>query len=438
VALVEGCKHSIEVTVPADEVEKETERAVADIQKKVRLPGFRPGKAPLSIVKTRFAGDIRQEVVEKLVPRFFHAAVEKDNLHVVGRPDVTDVHMHAGEPMTFKAEFEVAPDFELGEYRGLTVHYTAPEVSEADVEERLTQLRDQKAEYVNEEPRPLKGGDYAVIALESVSGVAEKVSQDELMLKLGDEATMPVFTENLVGASPDETREFDVTYPEDYDRKNLAGKTVRFKATVKAVRRKELPEANDEFAKDLGDFKTLDELTDQLRKNIMRERESRVQSAAKTELLDKLVDAHDFPLPQAYVDHQIQTNVENQLRTLASQGIDPRELKLDWEKVRESQKDRAARDVKAALLLDKIAEREAIAATQEEVDREVQKVARQQREAVAVTRAKLQKDGALSRIAGNIRTDKTLNFLFEQSRKEAGPAKLPEADDTTDSVDPVE
>jgi trigger factor len=422
VALIEGCKHSLEITIPAAEVEKETERAVAGIQQKVKLPGFRPGKAPLSLVKTRFAGDIRQEVLEKLVPRFFHQAVEKENLHLVGRPDISDVHLHAGEPLRFKAEFEVAPDFELGDYLGITIPYSEPEVADAEVDERLEQLRDQKAEFVNEDPRPLADGDYAAISLESLEGVAEKVSQDELVIRIGDEATMPVFTENLRGASPEEERVFDVVYPEDYERKQLAGRTVKFRATVKAVRRKELPELNDEFAKDLGDFQTVEELKETIRKNIFREREHRAQDEAKQQLLDQLVAAHDFPVPQAYVDRQIQINVENQLRSLAAQGMDTKDLKLDWQKLRDSQKDRATRDVKASLLLDKIGEREAVAPTQEEVDREVQNIARRNREAVAVTRAKLQKDGVIAKIAANIRTEKTLNLLFEKARKEAGPA----------------
>ena len=210
-----------------------------------------------------------------------------------------------------------------------------------------------------------------------------------------------------------------MTYPEDYDRPNLAGKTVKFRAVVKAVRRKELPDLNDEFAKDLGDFKTIEELKETIRKSIQQEREHRAQEEAKHQLIDKLVDAHEFPVPDAYIDRQIQINVENQLRSLAAQGVDPNQIKLDWEKVRESQKDRAIRDVKASLILDKVGEREAVAPTQEEVDREVQRIARQQREALAVTRAKLQKEGGLARIAGHIRTDKTLNFLFEHARKEA-------------------
>jgi trigger factor len=418
VALVEGCKHSLDITVPVADVEQETARVAANIQAKVRLPGFRPGKAPLSLVKTRFSSDIRQEVLEALVPRFLQAAVEKERLQLVGRPDVVDVHFHAGEPLSFKVNFEVAPTFELGEYRGVTITYDEPEVTDADVDGRIEQIRDQKAEFVNQDPRPLEDGDYAVVSLESLSGVEQKVSQDELTLKIGDEATMSAFSENLRGVAPEESREFEVTYPEDYERENLAGRTVKFLVTVKAVRKKELPELNDEFAKDLGDFQTLDELKETVRKTILREREYKAKEDAKHQLLDKLVDVHDFPVPDAYIDRQIQVNVENQLRTLAGQGVDPKSIQLDWQKVRESQKDRATRDVKASLILDKIGEREAVGATQEEVDREVQRVARQAREAVAVTRARLQKDGGIARIAGHIRTDKTLNLLFEQARKE--------------------
>ena len=420
-ALVEGCKHALEITVPVAEIDKETETAVASIAAKVRLPGFRPGKAPANIVRSKFSGDIRQEVLEKLVPRFLQQAVEKERLEVVSQPEISDVHYHPGEPLRFKAEFEVAPQFELGEYRGLTTYYEQPEVGDEDINQRIDQIREQKAEYVNEEPRPLADGDYAAVSLQSIAGVAEPVSQDDLVLKIGDEATMKEFSEALRGASPDEVREFEVTYPEDYDRASLAGRTVKFRATVKNVRRKELPELNDEFAKDLGDYQTLEELKEAVRKSILADREHRAQESAKNQLLDRLVETHDFPVPLAYVDRQIKLNVENQLRQLVGQGMDPRGLKLDWEKVREAQKDRATRDVKASLLVDRIADREAIAPTQDEVDREVNRMARQQKKPVPVVRAELQKDGTLNRIAANIRTEKTLSFLFDQARKEAPP-----------------
>lgn len=418
-ALVEGCKHEIEITVPVSEVEQETEKVVADLQKKVRLPGFRPGKAPMGLIRSRFESDIRQDVLERILPRYFNKKIEEDHLQVVGSPRVTGVHFHKGEPLTFKAEFEVAPKIELGEYRGIEVPYQEPVVTDEDVDKRIEQLREQKAEYVNLDPRPIEDGDYAVIALKSTGGIQPPIEQDELVLHIGDAETLPGFTENLRGLSPGDEKDFEITYPEDYGQERLAGKTIQFHGTVKAIRRKELPELNDDFAKDLGDYQDLNELRDAVRKAIFRDREMRAQQEAKEKIVDKLVEAHDFPVPEAFIDRQIEAQLESQLRALGAQGVDPRQLKLDWEKVRASQRDRAIHDVKGSLLLDRIADREAIVVTQNEVDHEVQRIARQRREPVAAVRMQLEKDGAIRRIASHIRTEKTLNFLFEHARKVA-------------------
>lgn len=429
-ALVEGCKHEIEVTIPVQEVDSETERVVTSIQKKVRLPGFRPGKAPASLVRTKFESEIRQDVLEHLLPKFFRQKVEEDHLQVVGQPSITDVHFHKGEPLRFKAEFEVAPDIELGDYRGITVPYRDPVVTNEDVEQRLNNVREQKAEYSNIDPRPIENGDYAVISLKSTGGVAEPVERDELMLNIGGPDTFPAFTENLLGASPGDEKDFSITYPEDYGEEKLAGKTVSFHATVKAIRRKELPEANDDFARDLGDFQTLDELKDTIRKTILREREMRGQQEAINRIIDKLIESHEFPVPEAYLDRQIEAQIEQQLRSLATQGVDPRTLKLDWEKIKASQRPKAIRDVKGQLILDRIAERESITVLQDEVDREVQRIAKQRREPVAAVRAALEKDGTIGRIAHRIRVEKTESFLFEHSRKEA-PVDEPAPGETT-------
>ncbi|MEO7144499.1 MAG: trigger factor [Bryobacteraceae bacterium] len=416
---MEGTKRTLEITVAAEEVTQETERVVASIQKRVRLPGFRPGKAPTSMVRGRFPQEIRKDVLEALVPKHFRKAAERDNLQVVGTPDVTDVHMHAGEPLRFKAEFEVAPVVELADYHELTVGYREPEITDEDVAKRIEEIREQKAEYVNIDPRPVENGDYAVGSLRSLSGAAEAIDQDELMLHIGGADTMAAFTENLLGMSPGEEKEFDVAYPEEFGKKELAGRTVRFRMKLKVIRRKELPELNDEFARDLGDYQTLDELREVVRKALVTDREFAAQQAAKEELIDKLVEMHELPVPEVYIDRQIQMQMERQLRDLAGAGVDIGSLKLDWEKVKEKQRPKAIHDVKASLLLDKIADREAIEATRDEVDREVQRVAKQQREPVAAMRMKLEKDGALGRIAAHIRTEKTLSFLFEHVRKEA-------------------
>ena len=416
---MKDCKHEIEITVPVDEIASETERAIAKIQQKVRLPGFRPGKAPASLIRTRFAKEVREDVIETLLPKYFDKHVQEEDLKVVGRPNVKDVHFEPGEPLRFKAEFEVAPTIELGEYRGVTVHYAEPEVTDDDVAKRLDEIRDRKAEFINVEPRPAADGDFAVVSLDSTAGVDEPIHQDEMILHVGEAETLPEFSEALRGMSPDEEKEFDVTYPEDYGQEKLSGKTIRFRMKLKMIRTKELPELNDEFAQDLGDYPTLNDLREAVRKSIFHEREFVAQTKAKDELLDKLIEAHDFPVPEAYVDRQIEAQVTQQFSELAQRGIDPNKLKIDWAKLKESQREKAIHNVKGTLILDKIAERETINATNDEVDHEVQRIAKQDKEPVAAVRKRLQKDGVINRIVFRIRSDKTMNFLFEHARKEA-------------------
>jgi trigger factor len=273
---------------------------------------------------------------------------------------------------------------------------------------------------VNEDPRPLADGDFAVVSLRSVAGLeGPPIENNEMVLHLGDAETMPEFTENLRGMSPEEEKEFEVTYPEDYAQDRIAGKTVSFHVTVKAVRRKELPELNDEFARDLGDYQNLDELREAIRKAISAENQYAAQQEAKVKLVDELVNTHDFPVPEAFIDRQIQAQVEGYLREIAGRGVDPNTLKLDWEQIKKSQREKAIRDVKGSLLLEKVADTESIHTTNDEMDREIQRFARQEREPAAAVRMKFEKDGTLGRIASRIRTEKTLNFLFEHARKTA-------------------
>jgi len=403
--------------VPVEEVEAETGRALEKVKQRAKLPGFRPGKAPASIIRQHYSSDIRRQVLETLVPKYLNNRFEAENLKVVGQPDISDVHFEAGEPLRFKAEFEVVPQIELQDYKDLSVPYHDPEVTDAEVDKRIEELRQQKAEFVNEDPRPVQDGDFAVLSLESLGEDGPPVKQDELSLEVGGADTLEGFTENLRGMSPGEEKEFDVAYPEDYGQEKLAGKTVRFHALVKGIRRKELPEVNDEFAQDLGDYRTVDELREALRKSLFAQKQYEAQQDAKNKLVDKIVDMHDFPVPEVFVDQQIRNRVEQRLRLLADQGIDPKSLNLDWKKVKESQGDKAMREVKASMLLSRIAEREAIAATRDEVDREVERIAKQQREPFAAVRLRFEKDGTLGRIASHIQTEKTLNFLFEHAGK---------------------
>jgi trigger factor len=416
----QNLKRTLELSVPAAEVEQETERVLETLRKKVKLPGFRPGKVPTDILRKRFAQDIRQEVIEKLVPRHFFERAEREGLNVVGNPNISDVKLAQGEPLTFKAEFEVAPEIELKEYKEIEIAYQDPEVTDEDIEKRLEEIREQKADYISVDPRPAAEGDYAVLSLESVGGIAgQPIKQDEVTLHMGGEDTVAGFTENLLGVTPGEEKEFEVTYPEDYGQPRLAGKTVRFRAHLKAIRKKELPELTDEFARDLGDYQNMDEVRQAVRTAIFGERQFFAQHAAKNALVEKLVTLHEFPVPEVFIERQIELQVEQHLRSLAAEGIDPRSIKLDWEKLKETQREKAIGEIKGSLLVGKIADAEGIHATNDDVDREVQRIARQDREPVAAVRIRLEKEDGLRRIASRIRTEKTLNFLFEHARKVA-------------------
>lgn len=412
------CKRSLEIEIPLNEVEQARERVTSSIKQRVRLPGFRPGKAPVSMIQSRFEGEIRHEILELLLPQAFRDRVQKEELKVVGQPDISDLKFEPGEPIRFKADFEVAPEVEIENYRGLPVKYEEPSVSDEELDKRLESMRESKADYPNLDPRPVESGDYVLVHLKSLAGLAQPIDQD-IQIQVGAEDTLPGFNEALLGASPEDVKEVEITYPEEYAQESLAGKTVRFELTPKFIRKRELPALDDDFARDLGDYQTLDELKEAVKKAIFQEKQYVAQQAAKEELIDKLVAGNEFPIPQAYVDRQIENQVRMQLRDIVGRGVDPNSIKLDWEKVKESQQDKAIRNVRASLLLEKISEREGIHATKEEVDRELQRVARQEREAVAVTRARLEKEGTLGRIASHIQTEKTLHFLFEQAEKQA-------------------
>ncbi len=418
-ALLEGCKHELEISIPASEVAQETEKVAEQVRQRVHLKGFRAGKAPMSMIRKYYESDIRQKVVENLVPKAVDDRIAAEQLRAVSRPNVVDLHFHDGQDIHFKAQFEVFPQFDIENYNGVEVVYKEPVVTDEDVNKRIDEIRETKATYANVDPRPLADGDYAVVSLESLSGADEPINSDEVQVLIGGPETLAGFTENLTGASPGDEKEFDVTYPEDYGRETLAGKTVRFRVVVKGLRRKELPELNDEFAQDLGDFRTLDEVKEAVRKSLLAQRQMEAEREARDKIVDKLVDTNEFPVPEVFVDRQIESRVEQRLRMLQAEGVDPKSFKLDWEKVKTAQKDAALREVKASLILGKVAERESINATNDEVDRELDRIAREQRQPVAVLRRKMTENGELGRLASHIQTEKTLHYLFEHATKTA-------------------
>jgi trigger factor len=415
------CRREIELEIPAENVQKATEKIARDLARVARIPGFRPGKAPVTLIRRRFAEDIQGEVVQSLVPDFLEQALNEKKLIPVTRPQVEDVNFNEGGPLKFRAVFEVLPEFELGDYKSLEVEVEAIEVGDAEVDKTLEEMRERAATFVPLEGRAIKDGDFAVLKLMGTpAGGGDPIQAADVLCHIGAEETLKSFTENLRGATAGETRRFEARYPEDYPDPKLAGKVYNYAVEVRAIKEKKLPEVNDEFAKDVagesGDVKTLAELRAKIRERLEAAREQRQAAQAREKILELLVKRHEFPVPEALVEHQMDSRLERVVRSLAVQGVDPRAVNIDWVTLRRRQRERAVDDVKAELILDRIATAEGIDATEEDVEKEIASLAAQSGESATALRARLTKQGALDRMKSKLRSDKTLEWLYREAR----------------------
>lgn len=417
--MADSCRRVLEIEIPPEVVEERAEAVARELQRRSRLPGFRPGKAPVSVIRQRFQDDIRSRVLQQLVPEYIAALAREHNWEPVGNPSVTDVQYEEAAPLKFKATLEVLPEFDLEDYRGLRVQVEEPAVPEEEVEKTLEQMREQAAAYVNVEPRPLRDGDFASIAVQGASPGKELpgVRVDEILCEIGGPNTVQEFTENLRGAQVGEERSFDVVYPGDHGDPRLAGQSVSYQVKVLGIKQKQLPGLTDDLARELGEFDSLEGVRRSIREGLRTAKLRQAEQEARGRLRHQLVALHDFPIPETLVERQIERRLERLRRQLAAQGMDPRSLSLDWGKVRASQREGAVEDVKSAFILEKIALREQIEPEQAEVERELQQIASATEQNAEALRSRLTKDGGLDRIKSRLRIEKALDFVFHQARK---------------------
>jgi len=416
-------KREISVEIPADEVTRETDAIIQKYQKSMRLPGFRVGHVPASIIRQRFPEQLNSDVVEALIPKYFRKEAEKQGLIPVSQPQVTDLHIHAGEPLRFKASFEILPEIKVEGYKELRADHPEIVVTEEEVEQALNSVREQHATFTTIEGRTLMDGDFAQASMDGrpkdptdEAGKANPVHMDEVLVEIGGKNTVPEFSDNLRGASAGDERTFEVVYPDDASDKRLAGKTFVYTVKVQGIKEKKLPELNDDFAKELGEFTSVDQVRKQIRDNMEAEKRHTVEHEAKDKLVAELVKRNDFEVPESLVDRQIDVRLERGLRALASQGMKMEDMKkMDLPRLRAGQRDQALQDVKSSLLLERVADLEKIEVGEDELNQELESLARQTKQTPEAVRARLTQDGGLDRIRNRIRSEKTLNFLYHQS-----------------------
>jgi len=415
----ETCKKELVIEIPPDIVKQESEAVTAQYRRLARIPGFRPGRAPASLIRRHFHDDIRNEVVQTLLPKYFENAIKEQNMSVIGRPQFADLKFEDESPLTCTAKFEVLPEFELKEYKGLEVEQGAFEVSEEEVNQSLEELRERAATFEPVEDRAAQNNDYVTVNYRGVDKAdveAKPLEANDAMVHLAEEGSVPEFTENLRGTKAGDVREFDVNYPEDYASKPLAGKSLHYHVEVQAVKKKVVPELDDEFAKSVSELKTMDELKNRVSENLAARKKYEAETEAKQNLLNQLVTTHSFPVPDTLVEGQVDGKLERFLSRLMGQGIDPRNMGLDWQKLRDDARPEAEKDVRGSLILEKVADAEAIEVKEEEVDELIRELAQERHEAPAALKTRLTRDGELPTIERRLRNQKALDLIYQHAK----------------------
>jgi trigger factor len=435
-AMEEACKREVNVEIPADVVSQQQAALVDQYAKQARLPGFRKGKVPASVVRNRFAGEIQNEVMESLVPRYFREAVVQAGFRPVGQPYIYALEAEPGQAIRFKAAFEVLPEFELSSYHDIKVEKPNIKIDDEEVEAELKRLQERQASFDPlEENRGANDGEFAQVAFTATpkdsaavqtpegaaqagaEAAAKPVQMDEVMVEIGGANTVPEFSQHLRGAKPGGEYSFDVTYPQDFHDARLAGKVFSYTVKVNAVKKKTLPQLNDDFAKELSqEFQTLDQLKERIREGMQHERQHAAEHEAKEKLIEQLLGKHDFSVPRAMVERQIDLRLERGLRALAAQGMRTEDMRrMDFRRLRAGQREAAVKEVKSGLLLDKIAQAENIQVSDEDLEQEISALAAQMGQTPEQVRQKLNEEGALERIRGRMRSEKALNFLYSRA-----------------------
>jgi trigger factor len=430
---VSETQKNLVVEIDSNVVDAEIDKVSRDYSKAARIPGFRPGKVPAKVVKQRFRDQILHDVAHGLIPRAVDEALRERGVEPVDTPDIRDVVVEEGQPLKFTASFETVPPIEPGDYAGLTVHRKKPHVQDADLEQALSQLRERGARYEPIEDRGVELGDSVLMDLvrtaekktdeplivipgqERTAPETETDKHDNVTVDIGGQANPPGFDEALLGLTATDQKTFDVTYPEDYTVKELAGTTVKYDVAIKAIRKRVVPELDDEFAKDLGEFDSLEALRTRVRADLEHEAQHEAEREMRGELLKQLASRVQFEVPASLLDREIDRRVEEFVRRLMEQQIDPMRTNINWEEFRDRQREAAGESVKSALVLDEVSRRENIGVTDQELEAEVSRYAERTGRTPAAVRARLEKEGGLSRLYTGLRREKTMTFLLSRA-----------------------
>jgi trigger factor len=411
-------KKSVAVEIPSDIVDAQIDRVARSYSRQARIPGFRQGKVPPTLIKKRFREQILHDVAHDLIPRAIDEVLRERGLEPVDTPDVKDVTIDEGQALTFTATFETLPPIDPGELNTISLRRPAVTLEEDAVEKTLTQLQARAARYEPVEGRGVEDGDTVTLDVErKPTAAGEKGDHHhDVVVEIGGKANPPGFDDELKGLEAGAEKSFTIHYPDDYAVKEMAGTSVDYVVKVKDLRKRVLPPLDDEFAKDVGDFETLQALRDRIHEDLQREAEAEADRSLKSDLLKELASRITVEIPDSLVERELDRRTEEFARRLMDQQIDPRRANIDWDQFRDSQREASRESVKSALVLDEISRRENVSISEEDIEKDVAEYAARSGRTPAAVRATLEKEGALSRLSAGLRREKTIDYVLSQAQ----------------------
>jgi trigger factor len=411
-------KKSVAVEIPSDIVDAQIDRVARSYSRQARIPGFRRGKVPPTLIKKRFREQILHDVAHDLIPRAIDEALRERGLEPVDTPDVKDVNLDEGQALTFTATFETLPPIDPGPLHTISLRRHAVTLEDDAIDKTIAQLRDRAARFEPVEGRGVEDGDTVTLDVERKPAAAGEQSEHhhDVVVELGGKTNPPGFDDHLKGLESGGGKSFTIHYPDDYAVKEMAGTSVDYHVTVKDIRKRVLPDLDDEFAKDVGEFDTLQALRDRIQQDLQKEAEAEADRALRSDLLKTLAGRVTVEIPDSLVERELDRRLEEFARRLMDQNIDPRRANIDWDQFRDSQRDASREAVRSALALDEISRREQVTVSDEDIDKDVAQYAERSGLTPAAVRARLEKDGALSRLAAGLRREKTMDFVLSQAQ----------------------
>ena len=412
---VSTVKKTVEVEIPADLISAEWQRVTAEFSRQAKIPGFRPGKVPAGIVRTRFAKEIQEQVIERLLPQTFYEAIADKGLELVGEPrlDQMDPYIE-GAPLKYKAEFQVKPQFELGEYRGLAIDDPKIEVADHDVDNMIERLREQASAYRPEVERGLEDGDFAMIEM-TTSGEGIDAETRGGHFRLGEETPMPELHDALRGKKTGESASFEKTYGEEAQNERFRGKTIRHDVTLTEIRVQEKPEVTDEFAQSTGGWENVEQMREAIAADIRKHRQFEASRLKKNQIGELLLAAHELEAPETLITEEVGKSLQNYARFLASQGIDIDKAEVDWRKMRLEFLPEAEKRVKRALILEQIARKEKLIVSDVEVDAEIRRAAKEADRDFAEVKHRIKHDGGYEQLRMSLSQDRALDLVLREA-----------------------